>query len=171
MYAVQAKRFKLTVFFHNFQNYDAHFIMQHARERHGKMTMLATTREKIISLTIGNLIFKDSFQMLSKSLASLASNLPKEHFLETRRFLSNQIKIRQTRLHIIRCDDEIEDFSDQPEFDMNVEMPDEVESGDEWGGDEGEDEEDVDSVRVEEFPFLPNQTLNLAPALSLSVQV
>ena len=63
--------------------------------------MLANTREKIISLTVGNVIFKDSFQMLSKSLSSLASNLPNEHFMETRRFLANQIKLNQTCLQVI----------------------------------------------------------------------
>ena len=63
--------------------------MTSALERHGLISILPNTCEKIISLTIGNLIFKDSFQMLSKSLASLASNLPNEHFIEVKQFLAN----------------------------------------------------------------------------------
>ena len=99
--------------------------MQHVRERHVKMKMLAITREKIVFLTVGNVIFKDSYQMLSKSLASLASNLPNEHFMETRRFLANQIKLNQTRLQVIQCDEDTEDSSDPPQFGMDEEMGDE----------------------------------------------
>ena len=117
--------------------------MQHVRERHGKMQMLANMREKIISLTIGNVIFKDSFQMLSKSLSSLASNLPNEHFMEVRRFLANQIELNKTRLHVIRCDDDSEDSSDPPQFEMNEEMGEEELSDDDDKYDElSDDDED-----------------------------
>jgi len=126
--------------------------------------MLANTREKIISLTIGNVIFKDSFQMLSKSLSSLASNLPNEHFMEVRRFLANQIKLNKTRLHVIRCDDDSEDSSDPPQFEMNDEMREEELSDDDEDDELSEEDDmldDEDVMRVDEEPFQIDQTLNL----------
>ena len=86
------------------------------------------------------------------------------------RFLANQIKLNQTRLQVIRCDKDIGDSSDPPQFGMDEEMGDEeVSDDDDWSG-EDDDDDDNESMRLDEEPFQIEQTLNLPVSLS-SVQV
>ena len=68
---------KLSVFFHGLGNYDAHFIVAALGRYGGKknIRIIPRTSEKYLSISVGNLIFKDSYQFMSGALAILASNL------------------------------------------------------------------------------------------------
>ena len=81
----------LAIIFHNFKCYDAHQIIRYGigKFRHWQLNVIPQTREKYMSLTARipvdqthdgklvyfNVIFRDSYQFMSSSLASLANNL------------------------------------------------------------------------------------------------
>ena len=86
--------FFIPVILHNLKGYDSHLILKHlpphlaARDIH----VIATTTEKYISFSIGNLRFLDSLQFLNCSLDTLAANLKLggvEKFVHTRRHFPN----------------------------------------------------------------------------------
>jgi hypothetical protein len=83
-YAVNAKRYKLPVYFHNLRGYDAHLIMQAVRSKHTRIDIIPNNFERYISFTVGRLKFLDSMQFLSCSLAGLAKNMKDEDFANLR---------------------------------------------------------------------------------------
>ena len=85
----------------------------------------------------------------------------------------NQIKLNQTHLQVIRCDEDTADSSDPPQFKMNEEMGEEElideDDDDDWSEeDDMSDEEDV--MGLDEEPFQIDQSLNL-PISQSTVQV
>ena len=83
--------------------YDGHFLLLNSLKRHGLIRIIPTTAEKLISIQIGPLLFKDSYQMISKGLDSLAQSLPNDRFYELRAFLSNRINHLPGPLEYIDC--------------------------------------------------------------------
>ena len=92
---------KIPVVFHNLRGYDSHFIMQQIGEIVKKNTYvnkkgeecrmnvnaIPNNMEKYMAVMLGNsLVFIDSFQFMSQSLASLVNNLPKETLKYTKEF-------------------------------------------------------------------------------------
>ena len=68
---------KIPIFVHNFKNYDAHFILQglkHEKTK-GNIDGIPLNQEKFRTLSVSNIIFVDSMQMLPASLDTLVSNL------------------------------------------------------------------------------------------------
>jgi hypothetical protein len=67
---------KIYVFFHGLTNYDSHFLIQklHKFNEH-LIHVIPRNSEKYLSFSVGNLIFKDTFQFLSESLAKLVTYL------------------------------------------------------------------------------------------------
>ena len=77
-YAINKKRYKLPVLFHNLRGYDAHMIMQAVSSEHTKsINVIPNNFERYVSFSIGHLKFLDSMQFVSCSLATLAGNLKK----------------------------------------------------------------------------------------------
>jgi len=88
----------LPVVFHNFKCYDAHQLIKHGigKFKHWKLNVIPQTKEKFMSLTakipVGttkdgrpvhfSVIFLDSYQFMSSSLASLVNNLDSLPFTE-----------------------------------------------------------------------------------------
>ena len=86
----QSRR-KLPVIFHNFKCYDAHQIIKHGlgKFKHWQLRIISQTKEKYMNLTaripVGetregktiyfNVVFLDSYQFMSSSLAQLVNNL------------------------------------------------------------------------------------------------
>jgi len=70
---------KVVIFFHGLSNYDSHFIIQdlHTLAVRKKLSIdvIPRTSEKYLSFKVGPLQFKDSYQFLSESLATLVNNL------------------------------------------------------------------------------------------------
>src|SRR6185437_12328366 len=67
---------KIPVLFHNLKNYDSHLLMQKVgciRKR--RISCIAHTLEKYMTVKIGRLQFLDSFQFMPESLAKLVDNL------------------------------------------------------------------------------------------------
>ena len=83
--------------------YDGHFLLSNSLKRHGLIHIIPTTAEKLISIQIGPLLFKDSYQMISKGLDSLAQSLPNDRFYELRAFLRNRINHLPGPLEYIDC--------------------------------------------------------------------
>ena len=83
--------------------YDAHFLLSNSLKRHGLIQIISATTEKMISIQIGPLLFKGSYQMISKGLDSLAQSLPNDRFYELRAFLSNRINNLPGPLEYIDC--------------------------------------------------------------------
>ena len=91
-------RRKLPVIFHNFKCYDAHQIIKHGlgKFKHWQLEVIAQTKEKFMSLTARipvdktkegkdvyfNVVFLDSYQFMSSSLASLVNDLDSLPFTE-----------------------------------------------------------------------------------------
>ena len=68
---------KIPVFLHCFRGYDSHLIVPALGAfKEQRLHVIAQTMEKYLTMSFGrHLVFKDSFQFLSSSLASLTSNL------------------------------------------------------------------------------------------------
>ena len=74
----------VNIFFHGLSNYDSHFIIQELYKiKYQDLRIVPRTSEKYLSFKIDDAQFKDSFQFLGASLASLVENLVSkglEHF-------------------------------------------------------------------------------------------
>ena len=69
-------KLKVVVILHGLCNYDSHFIIQKLNRYPDTMLkVIPRTGEKYLSFSVGDVIFKDSFQFISESLSTLASNL------------------------------------------------------------------------------------------------
>ena len=64
---------KIPIFIHNFRGYDSHLIMQNIHEAKGRITCISNNTEKYISLSEGQLVFKDTFQFMAASLSKLVA--------------------------------------------------------------------------------------------------
>ena len=82
---------KINVFFHNLKGYDAHHLITACNEYSEKhdVSVIATTAEKYISLSIGNLVFKDSFAFLASSLDTLSRQLNREDLIQTQKLIES----------------------------------------------------------------------------------
>jgi hypothetical protein len=81
---------KIPVFLHCFRGYDSHLIVPALGAfKEERLHVIAQTLEKYLTMSFSkHLVFKDSFQFLSSSLASLTSNLlscGKDAFVEMRK--------------------------------------------------------------------------------------
>ncbi len=96
---------KMSVFFHNNRNYDAHFLMTAADlAKHGRVSAIPKSSEQFISFTVGNLIFKDSMQFMGRSLDELVKDMEKDDLKITKEFLRNYVKDIKTNPKLL--DDE-----------------------------------------------------------------
>ena len=82
---IDPDKVKIPVFFHNLRGYDAHLIMQYIGEQDGALSCIANNREKYISFSLGQLVFKDSAQFLLASLDKLVRSNKKESFKHTQK--------------------------------------------------------------------------------------
>ena len=73
----RAKRpFQIPVFFHGLSNYDSHFLVQKLADFDcNDIHVIPRNVEKFLSISMGVLTFKDSFQFLGESLSNLSKNL------------------------------------------------------------------------------------------------
>jgi len=71
---------KFRVIFHNLKNYDLHHIINTSFFTGKKVEVIPLTGEKYLSMFCEDLIFIDSYQFLSSSLAKLAETLPASEF-------------------------------------------------------------------------------------------
>ena len=69
--------------------YDAHLILPTVKPRHGKTTVNANNMEHYTSFTINDVTFIDSCQFILSCLDKLSSNLSKDQFRETRKYLGS----------------------------------------------------------------------------------
>ena len=90
---INPDRIQIPVFIHNLKNYDAHLILSAVEKRHGEISIIPQNMEKYISFKIGNIIFKDSFAFMNKSLATLIEDLKKEQLINARQYLENTVGI------------------------------------------------------------------------------
>ena len=88
----RAKRpFQVNVFFHGLSNYDSHFLIQKLREyKKLSVNVIPQNSEKYLSFSLGSLKFKDSYQFVQCSLATLVDNLVlkwEDNFEHLKRFV------------------------------------------------------------------------------------
>ena len=69
--------------------YDTHLILSAAKPRHGKITAIPNNMERYTSFTINDVRFIDLCQSMLFSLDKLSSNLSKDQFRETRKYLES----------------------------------------------------------------------------------
>ena len=69
--------------------YDAHLILPAVKPRHGKITVILDNMECYMSFTINDVMFIDSCQFMLSSLDKLSSNLSKDQFKETKKYLES----------------------------------------------------------------------------------
>ena len=67
--------------------YDAHIILSAVKPRDGKITVIPNNMEHYMSFTINDVTFIDSCQFILSTLDELSSNLSKDQFKETRKYL------------------------------------------------------------------------------------
>ncbi len=84
---------QVVVIFHGLSNYDSHFIVKNLyKYAEDTLKVIPKTTEKYLSFSIDNLIFKDSYQFLSESLATLATNLKDKgdkYFFNLNKYVKN----------------------------------------------------------------------------------
>ena len=68
---------------------DAHLILSAVKPRHGERTAIPNNMESYTSFTINDVTFRDSCQFMLSSLGKLSSNLSKDQFRETRKYLES----------------------------------------------------------------------------------
>ena len=82
------------VIFHGLSNYDSHFIVRRLhRYRNCQIRIIPKSSEKYLSFSVGNIHYKDSYQFLSESLATLADNLKEkgeEYFIYINKHIKHQ---------------------------------------------------------------------------------
>lgn len=79
------QRSKVYVLMHGLCNYDSHFIVQALSRYDDKnLRVIPRTGEKYLTFSVGNLVFKDSYQFLNASLSTLVQNLRDkgEHYFQ-----------------------------------------------------------------------------------------
>ena len=70
---------KTPIYLHNSRNYDTHLLMQAISKVDGNITCIPNNMEKYMTFSLGDLVFKDSFQFLGSSLDSLVkANKPED---------------------------------------------------------------------------------------------
>ena len=69
---------KIPIIFHNLRGYDGHLIMQDIGKFHKIINVIPNNMERYMTFIISDLVFIDSFQVMSSSLSNLANNLSKE---------------------------------------------------------------------------------------------
>ena len=74
---------QIPVFFHNLRGYDLHLIMQQIGDMEGNITCIPNNKEKYISFSLGQLVFKDSVQFLLAPLDKFVRSNKKETFKYT----------------------------------------------------------------------------------------
>ena len=82
---------KIPLFIHNLKGYDATLIMQQIHTTGLQPSVLARNLENFISFDIGLISFRDSFQHLATSLATLVTNLKKN-------LSNNELKVKFSNL-------------------------------------------------------------------------
>ena len=84
---------KLVVILHGLCNYDSHFIIQELKRYSDDMLkVIPRTGEKYLSFSVGDVVFKDSYQFISESLAKLAENLKQkgcEYFFSLNKYIKD----------------------------------------------------------------------------------
>ena len=85
---IDPEKIKIPVFFHNLRGYDAHLIMQHIGEQDGALSCIPNNKEKYISFSWRQFVFKDSAQFLLASLDKLVKANPEESFKLSKENLS-----------------------------------------------------------------------------------
>ena len=87
---------KVIVILHGLCNYDSHFIIQKLNKYPDNiLKVIPRTGEKYLSFSIGDVIFKDSFQFISESLSTLAKNLKNKgtkYFFSLNKYVKEQEK-------------------------------------------------------------------------------
>ena len=81
---------QIPVFFHNLRGYNAHLTMQYIGEQDGALSCIANNKEKYISFSLGQLVFKDSAQFLLASLDKLVRSNKKDTFKHTQKGRTNE---------------------------------------------------------------------------------
>lgn len=94
----RAKRpFEVPVLFHGLSNYDSHFIVRQLALRPMRnIHVIPRNSERYLAFTYGSLYFKDSYQFLADSLASLVQNL-KTKGVDRFRYLNTFIRDEKER--------------------------------------------------------------------------
>ena len=87
---IDPDKINIPVFFHNLRGYDAHLIMQHIGEQDGTLSCIPNNKEKYISFSWRQLVFKDSAQFLLASLDKLVKSNKKETFKHTQKGRTNE---------------------------------------------------------------------------------
>ena len=82
---IDPEKVKIPVFFHNLRGYDAHLIMQYIGEQDGTLSCIPNNKEKYISFSWRQFVFKDSVQFLLASLDELVKANPEESFKLTKK--------------------------------------------------------------------------------------
>ena len=80
MYRISKSGWKLPVVMHNLKGYDGQLTVKALKSEFGKVRMIPHNMEKYLSLTVGQLIFIDSFQLTPKCLDVLAKTLADDEF-------------------------------------------------------------------------------------------
>ena len=103
---------KISVFLHNFTNFDSNLIVKSIKKRHPDPKVVGQTIEKYITFSVGNVQFKDTFQFLSSSLSNLVENLKAnkeksifENFAVTYKYFQHnwEEKLREKGYDIEKC--------------------------------------------------------------------
>ena len=83
----------MNIFFHSLSNYDLHFLIQKLGEyKKLSVNVIPRNSEKYLSFSLSSLKFKDSYQFLQCSLATLVDNLVlkgEDNFEHLKRFVLN----------------------------------------------------------------------------------
>lgn len=89
------KQHELVIFFHNL-GYDGQFILANASKHIDEKTnidIIATSSEKYMQFSIGNLVFKDSFKFMSSSLERLCEASEVESFRYTKEHFGDKFDL------------------------------------------------------------------------------
>lgn len=85
---------KIMIILHGLCNYDSHFIIDKLYKYSDKfLKVIPRTGEKYLSFSVGDLVFKDSYQFLTESLSNLAKNLKNKglaYFNNVNRYILNK---------------------------------------------------------------------------------
>ena len=87
---------------HNLRGNDSHFIIQEIGKFNRRISVIPNNTKEFLSLSVGNVVFKDSLQFLLCSLDGLTNNLVKKEKAENNpnvfKHLSSEFKDEQLEL-------------------------------------------------------------------------
>ena len=84
---------RVICYYHNLKSYDGHYIIQAYCAQGEVPSVLMKSSEQVTQITTRKIVFKDSLALFNASLAKIASSMPSDHFICTKKVFKDNYKL------------------------------------------------------------------------------